>query len=177
MKLSWLNTSETHTNNTSMYMIWQYESMHKVRERVRESGSNANTRICFEVRVHSSTFPPSHRRNSTISSTQDFPHREPPPRIWGNYNLGVHNSSLNQYNLSLEAKHKANNYQPHTCGIRHLTTQPQSPLHLEGYQHNLHNLHNYLYLRGITTNPNKRRFTTLGGINNHKPIFLTKQWS
>jgi len=26
----------------------------------------------------------------------------------GKYNLGVHNSSLNQYNLSLETRHKAN---------------------------------------------------------------------
>ena len=26
--------------------------------------------------------PPSHRRISTITSTQDFPHREPPLRIW-----------------------------------------------------------------------------------------------
>ena len=83
MKLSWLNTSETHTNNTIMYIIWQYESMHKGRERVRESGSNTNIKICFEVRAHSSTSPPSHRRISTNSSTQDFPHRE---RIWGKYN-------------------------------------------------------------------------------------------
>ena len=36
MKLSWLDTNEAHTNNTSMYMIWQYESMHKIRERERE---------------------------------------------------------------------------------------------------------------------------------------------
>ena len=26
----------------------------------------------------------------------------------GKYNLGVHNSSLNKYNLSLEARHKTN---------------------------------------------------------------------
>ena len=81
-----------HTNNTSMYMIWQYESMHKVKERVRESGSNANTEIYFEVRAHRSMSPPSHRRISTNSSTQDFPHREPPLMIFGKYNLGVHNS-------------------------------------------------------------------------------------
>jgi len=67
-------------------MIWQYDAMHNVRERVRESGSNANTEICFKVRAHSSTSPPSHRRIFTNSSTQDFPHREPPLRILGNYN-------------------------------------------------------------------------------------------
>ena len=56
------------------------------RERVRESGSNANIRICFEVRAHSSTSPPSHRRIFTNSSTQDFSHREPLLRIWVNTN-------------------------------------------------------------------------------------------
>ena len=33
MKLSWLDTSEVHTNNTSIYMIWQYDAMLKVKER------------------------------------------------------------------------------------------------------------------------------------------------
>jgi len=82
--------------------------MHNIRERVRDSGSNANTKICFEIRAPSSTSPPSHRRIFTNSSTQDFPHREPLLRILGKYNLGVHNSSLNQYNLSLEARHNSN---------------------------------------------------------------------
>ena len=54
------------------------------RERVRESGSNANTKICFEVRANSSMSPPSYKRISTNSSTQDFSHREPPLRILGN---------------------------------------------------------------------------------------------
>jgi len=52
------------------------------RERVRDSGSNANTKICFKVQAPSSTSPPSHRRISSIASTQDFPHREPLLRIW-----------------------------------------------------------------------------------------------
>ena len=43
MKLSWLNTSEAHTNNTSMYMIWQYESMHKIRERELEKVDQTQT--------------------------------------------------------------------------------------------------------------------------------------
>ena len=62
--------------------------MHNMRERerVRDSGSNANINICFEVRAPSSTSPPSHRRIFTITSTQDFPHREPPLRIWVNTN-------------------------------------------------------------------------------------------
>ena len=48
----------------------------------RDSGSIANTQICFEVRALNSTSPPSHRRIFTNASTQDFPHREPPLRIW-----------------------------------------------------------------------------------------------
>ena len=82
--------------------------MHNVRERVRESGSNANTKICFEVQAHSSTSPPSHRRISTNSSTQDFPHREPPLRIWVNTIWEYTTPLSNKYNLSLEARHKTN---------------------------------------------------------------------
>ena len=140
------------------------------RERVRESGSNANTRICFEIRAHSSTSPPSHRRISTNSSTQDFPHREPPLRIWGTYNLGVHNSSL-KYNLSLKARHNSKTplhlegqalsqttNRPLTRGIRHKANTNNNHLTLEGFQHNLHlslggykyHFHNHLSLRGIS---------------------------
>ena len=60
------------------------DAWHNVRERVRESGSIANTKIYFEVQAHSSTSPPSHRRIFTNSFTKDFPHREPPLRIWAN---------------------------------------------------------------------------------------------
>ena len=48
------------------------------RERgLRDNGSNANTKICFEVRAPSSTSPPSPRR---ISNPLSCPPREPPPR-------------------------------------------------------------------------------------------------
>ena len=122
--------------------------MHNVRERVRESGSNANTEICFEVRAHSSTSLPSHRRIFTNSSTQDFPHREPPLRILGKYNLGVHCSSLNQYNLSLEARHKPTQYQSHKWGIGSKPLK-HNHLTLEGFQHNLHY---HLSLEGYQNN-------------------------
>jgi len=75
------------------------DARHNVRERVRESGSNANTKICFEVQAPSSTSPPSHRRIFINSSTQDFPHREPPMRIWGNYNWEYATPLSNKYNL------------------------------------------------------------------------------
>ena len=115
---------------TQAYKIWQYNVMHNVRERVRESESNANTKICFEVRAPSSMSPPSHRRISTNSSTQDLPHREPPPRIWGKYNLRVYNSSLQQLQpLNLEVRHKPIQYQPHKWGIG---TKPNNHLSLEG---------------------------------------------
>ena len=84
------------------------------RERVRVNGSNAIIAICFEARAPSSTSPPSHRRISTNSSTQDFPHREPPLRIWDNYNWVV---LLSPTNTTSTLRGKAQN---------------KSPLHLEG---------------------------------------------
>jgi len=43
MKLSWLDTSEAHINNTSIYMIWQYDAMLKVIEKERELESMDQT--------------------------------------------------------------------------------------------------------------------------------------
>ena len=80
-------------------MIWQYDAILKVIERVRVNGSNTNTEICFEVLAHSSTFSPSHRRISTNLVTQDFPHREASNEDLGQLQFGVHNSSLN-YNTT-----------------------------------------------------------------------------
>ena len=39
-------------------------------------------RDVFQDLSHRSTSLPSHRRIFTNASTKDFPHREPPPRIW-----------------------------------------------------------------------------------------------
>ena len=58
--------------------------MLKVQERVRDNRSIANTSNLFRGSSHCATSPPSHRRISTISSTQDFLHREPPLRILSN---------------------------------------------------------------------------------------------
>ena len=131
MKLSWLNTSMAHTNNNTKHirMNEQYEwcKIQYKKERVRESGSNANTKIYFEVRSHSSTSPPSHRRISTSSCTQDFPHREPPLRIWGKYNREYTTPLSNKYNLSLEARHKANIISTSQMRDRHKASQTQSP--------------------------------------------------
>ena len=49
MKLSWFNTSEAH-KQTKHIRYEPYESMHDIKEReFRDSGSNANNKICFEV--------------------------------------------------------------------------------------------------------------------------------
>jgi len=109
-----------HTQTNQAYMnditIW-INARYNVKERqLRESGSNANTEICFEVRAHSSTSPPSHRRISTNSSAQDFPHREPPLRIWVNTNW-EYTTPLSNTNTTYTLRGKAQ--------------QTQSPLHLE----------------------------------------------
>jgi len=133
MKLSWLSTSEAHTNNTNIYMIWQYDAMLKVieRERVRDNESIANTSNLFRGSSHCSTSPPSHRRISTISSTQDFPHREPPLRIWVNTTGSTQLlSQLQTPPLHLEARHKATQTPPLHLEARHKATQ--TPPHTRG---------------------------------------------
>ena len=114
MKLSWLIQVWAHNQHKHIYDMTIWCNAQCKRERVRESGSNANTEICFEIRAHSSTSPPSHRRISTNLSTLDFPHREPSLRIWGKYNREYTTPLSTKYNLSLEASHKH-----------------KSPLHLE----------------------------------------------
>ena len=136
-----------HTNKHNQAYIGmneQYEwckAQYK-RERVRESRSNANTRIYFEVRAHCSTSPPSHRRISTNSSTQDFPHREPPLRIWANTIWSTQLLSQQNTTSTLRGKaqnqtrstsHKRDNAQSHNSTIASLLRGipiqlPQSPL-------------------------------------------------
>ena len=86
------------------------DARHDIIERVRESGSNANNKICFEVRAHSSTSPPSHRRISTNLSTQDFAHRETSNEDLGQYNNREYKTplSITTQPLHLEARLKAN---------------------------------------------------------------------
>ena len=51
MKLSWFNTSMYTQPIPSMYEYVQYEAMQDIEIEFRDSGSNANTEIYFEVRV------------------------------------------------------------------------------------------------------------------------------
>ena len=171
MKLSWLDTSEAHTSNTSMYMIWQYESMHKVRERVRESESIANTRIYFKVRAHSSR-----PRLQTEGFSLTCPHRETPMRIWGNIITGS-TQLLSQPNTT---SHRGNTQPKH-----HLTQEGQARsqtitihLTLEGYKSKLHlslegAIHNLnLYQRG--SKPQPKSTSTKEGY--HKAKGFTTWW-
>jgi len=52
MKLSWFNTSMGTHKLYQAYEYEQYEVMQDIREiEFRDSGSNANTRTCFEIRA------------------------------------------------------------------------------------------------------------------------------
>ena len=156
--------------------------MQDIRERVQRQWINRKHRDMFRGSSHCSTSLPSHRRIFTISSTQDFPHREPPLRIWVIQTWSTQLLSQPTTTSILEVRHNNNHLytqrdghlakqqSPHTRGIRlKAKQQPQSPLHLEGYQHNLYN---HLYTRGITTTTKKN--TTLGGLNKPQSNFLTK---
>jgi len=52
MKLSWFNTSVGIHKLYLTYEQVQYKAMQDIREiKLRDSGSNANSKICFEVRI------------------------------------------------------------------------------------------------------------------------------
>ena len=127
MKLSWLSTSEAHKQTKHVYDMTIWINAQCKRERVRESGSNTNTEICFEVRVHSSTSPPSHRRISTNLFTQDFPHRETSNEDLGQYNNREYTTPLStEYNLSQRLGTKPHKHHLTQRG-RHLANTNQSP--------------------------------------------------
>ena len=76
----------------------QYEAMQNIREKeFKDSGSNANDKICFEVRA---TALRSHLHTEGFSL---YVHTGPPTQGTSTkdleYKLGVHNSSLQQNNL------------------------------------------------------------------------------
>ena len=152
------------------------------RERVKRQWINRKQQDMFRGSNHCSTSPPSHRRIFTISSTQDFPHREPPLRIQANITR-----STQLLSQTIQPLHKR---QDTTTIISHQrdqalsqttinltlqglgsksTLQPQSPLHLEGYQ--IQPSQSTL-TRGITTI--QRRFITLGDHKDHKQILSHK---
>ena len=135
---------------------------------------------------HCSTFPPSHRRISTIRPHKTS-HTGNLHQGFDKYNVGVHNYSLQQKNLYKRGK-----------------SQQQSPLYLErdkalsqttiisslrGTRHKAKPITITSTLRGITTNliaqpplhlegkaqsQSKGKVTTLGGLNKPQTNFLHK---
>ena len=105
-----------------------------------------------------------------LGSTQFLSHQiQPLTRGKAQHKALLH---LEGYTLS------QNNNQPLTRGIRLKANTNNNRLTLERLQHNLHNhlslegyQHNHLSLEGYHK---EWKITTLGGINNHKLIFLTK---
>ena len=88
MKLSWFNTSMGTHKLYLAYEYVQYKAIQDIREiELRDSGSNANNKICFEVQV--TIYVPSFTQ-------KDFHYVHTGPSIKGsplrNYNstLGVH---------------------------------------------------------------------------------------
>ena len=108
MKLSWLNTSEAYTNNTSIYMIWQYDAMLKVKERELESMDQTQTSRFVLRFEHTALRPRLHTEGSTIASIQDFPHREPPLRIWATITRSTQLLSPTNSTSTQEARHYNN---------------------------------------------------------------------
>ena len=144
MKLSWLNTSEARTITTKhISMIWQWSNArHNIKERELESMDQTQTHEYVSRFEHTALCPRLHTEGFLlISSTQEFPHREPPLRIWGKYNREYTTPLSTEYNLSQRqgttntkitshkrGRHLANtNQSPHTWGIP--TQPPRSPLH------------------------------------------------
>ena len=131
MKLSWFNTSMGTHKICLAYEYVLYKAMQDIREiELRYGRSNANNKICFEVRatalrplLHTEGFPlHPHRTSHKVNL-----HRE-----ICNYKLGVHNSSL-QHNY-LYTRSKAQSQNSITSTQKGIGTKPN---------------YNRLYTRGI----------------------------
>ena len=134
---------------------------------------------------HCSTSPPSHRRIFTISSTQDFPHREPPLRIWVIQLQSTQLLSPTNTTSTQEVRH--NNDHLYTQRDRHLAKTRLTSQQRDKAQRQ-HNNHNHLYtqrdinatftitstLRGISTQPPQSPLTR--GISQSKEGYNT-WWS
>ena len=161
------------------------DARYNIKERELEKVDQTQAHRYISRFEHTALPPPSHRRIFTNSSTQDFPHREPPLRIWANTTRSTQLLSQ-QYNLYTRGK-----------------AQHKSPLHLEGWALNQTKITSHLRdsnsitshqreanttptitssLRGISTqspltrgiSQRKEGLQHLVVSTNHKPIFLTK---
>ena len=87
MKLFWFNKSMVH-NQTQVY-IYDMNNMNQSKVNKRESLEivDQSQTSRYVSRFEHPALRPRRRRISTIASTQDFLHREPPLRIWANTTL------------------------------------------------------------------------------------------
>ena len=135
MKLSWLSTSEAH-KHTSIYMIWQYESMHKIRESLEKVDQTQTqgyvSRFEHPVlrpRLHTEGFPLSrpHRTSTQGTSTEDY----------GKYNNREYTTPLSTNTTSHQRQCTTNTKSTSHKRGRHLTYK-HNHLTLKGFQHKLH---------------------------------------
>ena len=94
----------------------------------------------------------------------------------GKYNLKVHNSSLNKYNLLLEARHKANTISISQMRDRHKATQQQSP-HIWEIRHLANTLTNTSTLRGISITTSTITSTQEGYSQSQIKEVYNSRWS
>ena len=125
MKLSWFNTSMGTQTIPRCMRYEQYKTMQDIREiEFRDSGSNTNTKIYFDVRAIAL------RPRLHIEGFLLCPYKEPPPRNLHVQSQEYTTSLSNTTTSAKEAKHKVKTTITYTRGIKAQSqTPPQSPLH------------------------------------------------
>ena len=105
------------------------------------------------------------QKNFHHTSTQDFPHREPPLRIW--------QIQIRITQLLSPTKQPLYKRQGTTTITSHkrdkaLSQTNHNHLYTRGITTNPNHNLNHLYTRGMNTNPKQRKITTLGDLKDHK---------
>ena len=168
-----------HTNTQACIWYDKVKQCTNKEREFRDNGSNANNKMCFEVRAPSSTSPPSPRR---ISNPLSCPPREPPPR-----RICTTTGSTELLSQPIQAPPRQTITTSHKRG-RPVAKQPQSTSTEEGYKHQPtpphqegvnHNLN--LYQRGSNQQPkststkegyHKWKGLQLGGFHNLKQFLF-----
>ena len=121
-----------------------------IRERVQRQWINRKRKDMFRDLSHCSTSPPSHRRISTNSSTQDFPHREPPLRIWVIQTGSTQLLSPINTTSTQEARHN-----PNHLYTQRDTKQPNSTSTITSTQERYQQIQERLQLLVVSTTTNQ----------------------
>ena len=103
------------------------DARYNIKEKELEKVDQMQTQGYVSRFEHSTLRPRLHTEVFSLTRPHRTSHTGNLHEDLGKYNLGVHNSSLNKYNLSLEARHKANTISTSQMRDRHNATQPQSP--------------------------------------------------